>query len=355
MEPLRIGFVGCGHIAMSHRNGLRSADGVEIGPVHDVDPERAHRFAIESGKSAHVVRDVGAVVEGSDAVYVCTWTAAHTEPVILAAEAGRAVFCEKPLAVDRAGAASLTRAVAAAGVVNQVGLVMRHSPAFRAMRHMIAEGRIGDPLNVVFRDDQYLPIHGLYRSTWRADVERAGAGTLLEHSIHDLDLLTWMLGPIESVAAQTANHHGHPGIEDVATVTLVAQSGAHATLTSVWHDVMSRPSQRRVEVFGRTGVLTLEGDWTGPVTLIDSSSPEPVLSLAGDRLVRVADAADGLSTNPDVAFAAAVQAGEPAYPDFATALVAHDLADAAYRSAADGGAPIEISADTGAPGGAPSD
>lgn len=338
MAPLRIGFIGCGHIAVSHRNGLRSAPDTEIGPVYDVDPERAHRFAIESGRAAQVVPDAAAVVDDCDAVYVCTWTAAHTEPVLMAAAAGRAVFCEKPLAVDRAGAAALTQAVTEAGVTHQVGLVMRHSPAFRAVNRLITEGRIGEPLSVVFRDDQYLPTQGLYRSTWRGDVERAGDGTLLEHSIHDLDLLHWMLGPIDTVTAHTANHHGLKGIEDVATVTLVAQSGAHASLISIWHEVMSRPSQRRVEVFGLDGVITLTGDWVGPVTVIDSSSPEPSLTLVGDRLVEFANA-DGMTANPDAAFVAAVRAQTPAHPDFATALAAHDLADAAYRSAADGGAP----------------
>jgi 4-hydroxybenzoate polyprenyltransferase len=58
-------------------------------------------------------------------------------------------------------------------------------------------------LTVVFRDDQYLPVRGVYKSSWRGDVARAGAGTLLEHSIHDLDLLEWLLGPAVAGALVT--------------------------------------------------------------------------------------------------------------------------------------------------------
>ena len=197
-------------------------------------------------------------------------------------------------------------------------------------------------MTVVFRDDQYLPTQGMYGSTWRGDVTRAGAGTLLEHSIHDLDLLRWMIGPMASVAAHTARHHGLPGIEDVATVLLRAHGGAHATLTSVWHDVLSRPSQRRVEVFGLDGVITLTGDWSGPVTLTAGEGADPTLDLSGVALSRAATEVDGLGENADADFIAAVRAGRPAAPDFATALAAHRLADAAYRSAEAGGAPLPI-------------
>ena len=66
------------------------------------------------------------------------------------------------------------------------------------------------------RDDQYFPIQGMYGSTWRSDVAKAGGGTLIEHSIHDVDVLRWLLGDPESVSARTTFRFGYPGIEDTA-------------------------------------------------------------------------------------------------------------------------------------------
>ena len=339
MTKTRIGFIGCGLIARSHARGLAAVDGVEIVAVFDLDPGRTTAFASEHASPAAVVSSPEEVIASADAVYVCTWTAAHPEFVEAVATAGKPVFCEKPLAVDLAAAQAMTDAVVKAGVVNQVGLVLRNSPAFRWVHQQLVDPAAGQLMNIVFRDDQYLPTQGLYGSTWRGDRTKAGAGTLLEHSIHDLDLLRWMMGPIATVTASMGTVHGLDGIDDQASVLLVATSGAQATLTSVWHDVLSRPSQRRVELFCLNAVLSLVGDWSGPVSIETSES---VRSVENTELTDAAFAGDGLGSNADAAFIDAVRTGEPAYPDFTVALEAHRLADAAYRSAADGGQPVDL-------------
>src|SRR5438105_4034467 len=80
-------------------------------------------------------------------------------------------------------------------------------------------------------------------------------GTLIDHSIHDVDVLSRVLGEPESVSARTACRFGHAGIEDVADVTLTYAGGAITTLMSVWHQVTSRPSTRRLEVFCQDALL----------------------------------------------------------------------------------------------------
>jgi len=335
---MAIGFVGCGLIARYHAQNLVNLTGdlkVDIGSVFDIDSSRALAFASDF-KARTVASSAQDVIANCDAVYVCTWTSAHPEIVALAAEAGRGVFCEKPLAVDYETA--LTMAEMAAGVPNQVGLVLRNSPAFRWLAHRVTAGDTGSVMNIVFRDDQYLPTQGLYGSTWRADKAKAGAGTLLEHSIHDLDLLRWMMGPIDTVSAISFEHHELDGIEDSITVTLQAASGAQASLVSVWHEVLSRPSQRRVEVFCRDAVLTVAGDWDGPCEAQFTDSTEG--PFEAQELADLAIALDGQHRNPDGAFVAAIQAGITPSPSFQTAVDAHALADAAYRSAAQGGVPI---------------
>lgn len=339
-ERLHIGFVGCGLIAASHARGLSTVPDADVGAVHDVDPQRATAFAAAQGSSAKAVGSVEEVIAESDAVYVCTWTAAHPATVLAVAEAGKPVFCEKPLAIDGTTVDTMTEAVTAAGVTNQVGLVLRHSPAFRWLQAEATDRPAGPLMSVVFRDDQYLPTQGLYNSTWRGDRTKAGAGTLLEHSIHDLDLLRWIMGPIRQVSAHTQTVHGLDGIEDSAAVLLVAASGVTATLTSIWHDVLSRPSQRRVEVFCQGAVITLSGDWHGPVT---AETPSGATStIQGQVLERAAADRDGLGTNPDADFVTAVRAGTDAYPDFALAAEAHRLADACYSSAANGGGTVSV-------------
>jgi predicted dehydrogenase len=343
-SPLRVGFLGCGFVARYHAAMLESVGEARIVVAYDPDRPRAKAFTDQHG--GEVAVEESGVIEAADAVYVTTWTSEHRRLVEAVAAAGRAVFVEKPLSAQARDAAAMAEAVGRAGVVNQVGLVLRDSPAFLLLRHLVQRPESGRLMAIVFRDDQYLPTQGIYGSTWRADVTRAGAGTLLEHSIHDLDLLRWIGGPIVQVGARTAGFHGITGIEDVATVNLSFASGALATLTSVWHDVLARPSMRHVEVFCERAHYVLEGDHVGPVrwTVAQASNDAFGLSgvLEGDALrARVAEV--GLTArNPDAAFVAAVLAGTAASPSIADAVPAHVVADAASLSAAGGGEPVAI-------------
>jgi predicted dehydrogenase len=335
----RVGFLGAGLIATYHSKSLHiSGADVSWAGVFDPDPDRAQDFARASG--ATVCETEEQVLDDCDAVYVCTWTAEHPRLVDAAVARGLPVFCEKPLAINLAAAQAMADTVERAGVVNQVGLVLRHSPAFGLMKAIAADPSSGRPMSVVFRDDQFIPVQGSYRSTWRGDVTKAGAGTLLEHSIHDLDMLEHVLGPVAEVSARTAGFHDIPGIEDVATLALRFESGAIGTLTSIWHDVLERPSLRRVELFCERAYAVLEGDWFGPVEWTTTGSAPMKLDFADLE----AEAARRGATlgNPDAAFIDAVVTGEPAWPSFAGALRAHVLADAAYRSAANGGAPVLV-------------
>ena len=337
-EPVKVGFLGGGLIARYHARSLSEVAGAEMAGCFDIDGERAVAFTDAHGGEVRATADE--VIDASDAVYICSWTSAHPELLSAAVAAGKPVFCEKPLAVDLATAETMAAAVEEAGVVNQVGLVLRRSPAFRWVRHQMNQPAAGPVMSVVFRDDQYLPIQGLYGSTWRVDKTKAGAGTLLEHSIHDLDLLRWMIGEISTVGATTANHHGHDGIEDQAVVWMRATDhDATASLTSIWHDLLDRPSQRRVEVFCRDAYFHIEGDWNGPVHWEYNGSAG---SVGGRELAEAARRFDGRGHNPDADFIAAVRSGGPAYPDFTVALEAHRLCDAAYRSAAADGQPVPI-------------
>jgi predicted dehydrogenase len=336
---IRIGFLGAGFIARYHAFQLEScAEPHQVVAVYDPAAHRAERFA--EWQHCAVAPSIDAVVEQCDAVFVCTWTSEHLPAVRVAAQAGVAVFCEKPLSVDLASARELTEVVEQAGVVNEVGLVLRSVPALLALRTLVQDPGQGRVMNVVFRDDQFIPTQGMYRSTWRGDPARAGSGTLLEHSIHDLDILEWLFGPLRSVAAHTAHHHGIDGIEDSVSALMAFRSGATATLTSVWHDVLARPSQRRMEVFCQHALLTLEGDTFGPVHWQRDDGEG---TLDGDRTVQWLTERDVSTESAEETFLKAVAGSVSATPSVADALRAHVVADAIYRSAAGGGAPVDVS------------
>ncbi len=338
-QRLRVGFLGAGLIATFHSKMLRHArDGIERVGVFDLDPDRAERFAAASGHRA--VRDEDEVLDDCDAVYICTWTSEHRRLVELAARRGLAVFCEKPLATNLADAEAMATTVGEAGITNQIGLILRRSPAYLLARDLLDDPAAGRVMSVVFRDDQFIPIQGHYASTWRSDRERAGSGTLLEHSIHDVDMLRSLVGEITSVSARAAEFHGHAGIEDTVAATIEFASGALGTLASVWHDNLSRPSRRRVEIFCERRHVVIDGDWYGPVRWSDADGSAG--DLAGHDLVAATiDLAVG-GHNPDVAFVHAAAVGEAAWPDLSMGVAAHRVVDAMYRSAVSRGRPVEL-------------
>ncbi|MEO8694676.1 MAG: Gfo/Idh/MocA family oxidoreductase [Acidimicrobiales bacterium] len=338
MQTIRVGFLGAGLIAHAHANGLTaSPTPVTISAVYDPDHERAQQFAARFATT--VAPDAASLIDASDAVYVCTWTSEHRSSVELVVAAGRAVFCEKPLATTLTEATAVARAVQSAGVINQVGLVLRHSPAFALLRRLVHEPAAGRVVSVVFRDDQYIPTQGMYQSTWRADVTKAGAGTLLEHSIHDIDLIEHTIGRIVAVNARSVAYHEIAGIEDVMAVGFELEHGALGSLMSVWHDNVARPSQRRVEVFCENRYVSLENDWLGPVRWQDSSGDSGLFE-GTELFVEGAPLMPPIG-HPDHGFVAAVAAGTPAYPDVTVALRAHVVADAMYRSAAARGQAVD--------------
>jgi predicted dehydrogenase len=345
---LRIGLVGCGHIGTVHAYALQqltdaSLVDARLTSTFDSDPERASHVARHHG--GEPAASLAALLDTVDVVWVCTWTASHREVVEAAADRGLPVFCEKPLARDLAECEAV--AAALARVPHQVGLVLRWSPVFARARALVEEGRHGRVLAAVLRDDQYFPIQGFYGSTWRKDHALAGGGTLLEHSIHDVDVLRWLLGDPDEVSARTASRFGHSGIDDVVTAAFSFADGRMATLTSVWHQVLSRESSRRLEVFCEHALLWTDDDHLGPLHVQTSEGTEVLdgeLPEWSDRLdvPEAFAAAVAHYAAPSKAFLDGLGHGAPGRPGAADALAAHRIVDAAYRSAASGGAPVRV-------------
>ncbi len=102
--------------------------------------------------------------------------------------------------------------------------------------------------------------------------------------MHDVDLLTWMFGPVARVRAVEHNRAGHPGIEDYVSADLEFASGLRAQLLNLWHDMAGRPSNRRLEVFCRRAFVASDHDMFGEVEW--QHADEPVERLVSDDVVR---------------------------------------------------------------------
>lgn len=309
------------------------------GGCFDIDKERALSFAKASGST--VMSSADEVIATSDAVYICTWTSEHEPLVRKCIAAGKPFFCEKPLGISFEQALAMHDAAKNAGLTHQCGLILRRSPAYIWARELITDPAAGDVISVVFRDDQFIPIQGHYNSTWRSDKDKAGAGTLLEHSIHDVDMLRFLIGDVESVSARATYKHQLDGIEDCVAASVQFTNGAVGTLTTIWHDNLSRPSLRHVEVFCQNRTVIIAGDdWFGPVTW--SNADGTTGSLGGDELMEKTAPLAVTDANPDGAFVRDAAARQPAFPDFSVALEAHRIVEAMYRSAQDGGNAVAV-------------
>jgi predicted dehydrogenase len=237
-------------------------------------------------------------------------------------------------------------------VRHQVGLVLRHSPIMLVLKDLMSDPDLGRPMAVIFRDDQFFPIQGHYASDWRKEFSLTGGGTLIEHSIHDIDILTFLLGDIERVQALTRNYAGHEGVEDVAAVTMSFANGATGQLMSVWHDILARPSSRYMEFFFERGYFAIDRDFFGDIQFSTYKSNGPavmhdedvrrryleLMGLEGDDFAT----ALGKYTLEDYYFLKSIAEDTAPYPDFTVAVRAHEVVDAVYRSAANNGAEVKL-------------
>lgn len=348
-EPI-VGLIGCGFIGRFHSRNLRGALRSELVPgeyiaVCDRELARAESFASITG--AHHVTgaaDEAFGVAGVNAVYICTETAEHPDLVVEAARRGLHVFCEKPLAKTLDEVRRMVDAVEAAGVVHQVGLILRHSPVYTVLKDMMSAPKLGPFLTAHLRDDQFFPTRGHYASAWRGDFEKAGGGTLIEHSIHDVDLFRWLFGEVTAVRCHTRVTSGHDRVEDIAMVTFEHEGGVQTSLSSIWHQLDERPSTRHLEVFYEGGYFATDHDFIGPIRYQGRTGE--LKEMDADEVFARYCAIAGLTDDEaqlarqgmyeDYAFLRCVHEGRPAFPDFRVALRAHEVVDACYHSAATG-------------------
>jgi myo-inositol 2-dehydrogenase / D-chiro-inositol 1-dehydrogenase len=252
MDELRIGLIGAGRIAHVHAESYRRVSGGKLVAVADVIKPAAEKMAAQYGMDAYQdYRDILARSD-IDAVAIATPNWLHAEIAIAAAQAGKHIFCEKPIALTVADADAMIQAAEKAGVVLQVGFMLRFTPPLPRAREIVASGALG---NVIALRGA---IFGWEPSDDWFYVKEKGGGVILDTMIHFADLVRWFAGPVTSAYTEGgayvldgAKRHGSP---DNACVTLKHANGAMTQLYITW---TSGYGNFFAEVYGSEGSISV--------------------------------------------------------------------------------------------------
>jgi myo-inositol 2-dehydrogenase/D-chiro-inositol 1-dehydrogenase len=237
MTKIKIGFLGAGYIAGVHAAILARDGRVQIAAIYDVIKERSQPLAHATG--AAVAHSTSEVMALCDAIYITTPNTKHTELAILAAEEGKHVFCEKPLATSLADAGRVLRKVDKTRGVFQVGHNRRFAPVYAELKQMLADRHQPHSAHVKMNRGELL------NPEWVSDPEITG-GFLYETTIHMFDMLRFLFGEVTTVHA-IGSKHEYAETDDFSVLVSFA-SGMHATLASSADASWLFPFER-VEVF----------------------------------------------------------------------------------------------------------
>jgi myo-inositol 2-dehydrogenase/D-chiro-inositol 1-dehydrogenase len=249
---VRIGILGTGRIGRMHAELLaQRVPGAAVSGVYDVFADAAREVA--AGLGVPVFSGVEDALAGSDAVAICTPTGSHAELMVAAAQAGRAIFCEKPVSLDLAEVDRALAAVNAAGVPFQIGFNRRFDPGHAAVAAAVADGTVGEPqlVRISSRDPAPPPLSYV----------RGSGGIFLDMTIHDFDMARFVTGSeVVEVFARGAVRvdDGFAEADDVdtAVVTLVHADGCLTMIDNSRQAVYGY--DQRVEVFGSAGMAVSE-------------------------------------------------------------------------------------------------
>jgi len=198
--------------------------------------------------------------DGPDAIVVTSANAHHKELVLEAARRGVHVLCEKPLATNVADAEAMVAACAEAGVVLMTAFPVHFAPAVETLRAAVADGALGEVIGITGTNNGKLPD----TRAWFTDVELAGGGSLVDHTVHIAEILDSMVGPPTTVHATTnrilwADRAGE-GAETGGLVTLTYDSGLVATIDCSWSQPADAPTWGglRIQAVGTGGQLQVD-------------------------------------------------------------------------------------------------
>ncbi|MDH7602644.1 MAG: Gfo/Idh/MocA family oxidoreductase [Armatimonadota bacterium] len=273
-ETVVFGIIGAGSVSSLHAAAIRNCPEAHLAAVADVCEERARKLA----DGAEVYTDYRRLLERRDidAVCVCVPSGMHMPVCIDAANAGKHVLVEKPLEVTLEKADAIINACDKASVKLGVIFQVRFLPGVQAAKEAVSTGQLGK----LVMGDAYVKWHrsqDYYDSSdWRGTWEMDGGGALMNQAIHHVDLLQWMMGPVDSIFGYTDTLvRERIEVEDTAAACLRFVNGAVGTIEACTSAKNGVPA--RLEIRGELGTIVLED---GKIALWDIEGvPLPELDL----------------------------------------------------------------------------
>ena len=252
-----IGIVGTGMISNFHARALADVRGARLAACFDVSQERSEAFAEAHPCTAYDSLKAMLADDSVDAVCIATPSGAHMEPALAAAKAGKHVIVEKPLEITLKRCDRIIKQCEKQGVKLATFFPSRFHESSQLLRRAVDAKRfgritLGDAYVKWFRTQEYYD-SGAWRGTWDLD----GGGALMNQAIHTVDLLAWLMGPVEEIQAQTATlAHRRIEVEDVAVATLRFANGALGVIEAT---TAAYPGYlKRIELHGDQGSAVLE-------------------------------------------------------------------------------------------------
>ena len=275
--PLGFAIVGAGNIAGVQVEAIKHITEARVVVITGRGEENGRALAATA--EADWIRDLASAVSYPevDIVSICTPSGAHLEPALVAAKAGKHLMIEKPLEITTDRMDSIIAAVKEAGVTLTCFFPSRFMIGVKKVKEAIIEGRLGkivlaDAFVKWYRSQEYYDVG--WRGTWALD----GGGALMNQSIHSIDMLQWLAGPVKSVFGLTQTSRHGMETEDTATAALSFRSGAMGVIqgaTSCW------PGQpAKVELRGTEGTIVLQEGRIVTWKLKDSSEDEELEMLS---------------------------------------------------------------------------
>ncbi len=259
-DVLSVGVIGAGGIAQSHMRAIEENDNIRLAAAMDVDAGRAEAAAEKYGARAYT--SVEDLLNDSEveAVHVCTPHSFHGEQVVAAAEAGKHVIVEKPMALTLRECDAMIQATEAAGKVLMVGQVMRYYPVNRMIQKLIAEGEIGEVGHLLRRRISYFDTTkpDSHYPKWYLDLGIGGNCVLYCFGPHEYDILPWYLNsPVKEVYAKgTESTKLYEGQKDSYTAVMTHENGAVSVLSQ---SVVCHSSVHDQYIIGSKGSMMLAG------------------------------------------------------------------------------------------------
>jgi predicted dehydrogenase len=255
---MKFGIIGAGMIGGFHAQAIEAMSNGELGGVADRVFDRATSFAEEHHTNAYASLDAMLADPAIEIVTIGTPSGAHLDPAMAAIAAGKHVIIEKPLEVTTERIDQMVAAAKAKGVTVAAVLNRRFHPGMDAFKEAADAGRFGKLTSASayikwYRDQAYYDSAG-WRGTWALD----GGGSLMNQSIHTVDALLYLAGPVKSVQANTAClAHVDIEVEDIAIALLEFESGARGIIEACTCTWSKDGHPARVQLSGTEGSVFL--------------------------------------------------------------------------------------------------